>query len=152
MTRTRHRCRAPTQLLISSFALRRVQFNEARGPARDDTSAAGLVRRPTGPDRTALLGWTGLDAAPSATIDHALRSPAHTAGYACTLAPAPAPAPAAAPAVVVAAVVVVAAAVLAGATTAEPRAATIPDSAGDPGGHPGVGRGRRGGLQVRFDG
>ena len=51
------------------FSLPRVQFTRWGGSAHDDTSAAGLVRRPTRLKRAALLGRSKLDTAPSAKAD-----------------------------------------------------------------------------------
>src|SRR5277367_1179086 len=55
---------------------RRMHSSRPRGSCDDDAPPAGLVRRPTGPKRTALLGRSRLDAAPSAKVGVGAHSPA----------------------------------------------------------------------------
>ena len=61
-------------LTAALFSLSRVQFSQPGGSAHDDTQPAGLVRRPKGLERTALLGRPGLDTASSAEAHFAARA------------------------------------------------------------------------------
>lgn len=161
------RCRADnndrrTSPMLDARAILRSPFNGCSSANRkdlcDDTRPAGLVRRPTRLEGTALLGRSRLDTAPSAKADLATHIPvrhAHSAAPAGAAAladgaRAAAPTYPSDPTYVPAPAGTTTEAIAVGSACGWWRVATDPDSDPDHGAHRGVSHSRRVGVQVRL--